>query len=152
MYKELKLKANHNHFWYGVRKRWVVIKCTKSWSWKQITTSTKPPTLRNMLLSNVQRAEVESKSQQSSGESIAVIRCYQMYKELKLKANHNHRVLLYCVLFVVIKCTKSWSWKQITTIPGTVSSYILLLSNVQRAEVESKSLISCANPGNKRSV
>ena len=66
-----------------------------------------------MLLSNVQRAEVESKSQLKTSTWNKQFCCYQMYKELKLKANHNlHR-----------KDAKS----------------LLLLSNVQRAEVESKS-------------
>ena len=190
MYKELKLKANHNAFDAIQKKNKVVIKCTKSWSWKQITTlcffcifvtsllsnvqraevesksqrwcsyacyirscyqmykelklkanhnGVWPQPLKKRLLSNVQRAEVESKSQRNDLGILSAVRCYQMYKELKLKANHNLTLFNAFVLSVVIKCTKSWSWKQITTsqlcglLPG------LLLSNVQRAEVESKS-------------
>ena len=41
------------------------------------------------MLPNVQRAKVESKSQQQDLIIKMVLRCYQMYKELKLKANHN---------------------------------------------------------------
>ena len=139
MYKELKLKANHNLLLMQLHLGYVVIKCTKSWSWKQITTIFRYDKFLSKLLSNVQRAEVESKSQQSVQPLVEDDSCYQMYKELKLKANHNMRRRLISLRWVVIKCTKSWSWKQITTML-TISIYrTTLLSNVQRAEVESKS-------------
>ena len=97
------------------------------------------------MLSNVQRAEVESKSQQVGTTPEFNVGCYQMYKELKLKANHNAALLLPAALTVVIKCTKSWSWKQITT-PSWITLHNLpLLSNVQRAEVESKSQRAACN-------
>ena len=195
MYKELKLKANHNTIVCIQSIRLVVIKCTKSWSWKQITTGGKvgigTTTLlsnvqraevesksqlqtsfnikklscyqmykelklkanhnctyrnisSNMLLSNVQRAEVESKSQPTLGKPLLRLRCYQMYKELKLKANHNFLEFHIILLAVVIKCTKSWSWKQITTAQEAHPLKTQLLSNVQRAEVESKSQPSAA--------
>ena len=51
-------------------------------------------------LPNVQRAKVESKSQKQA-------RCYQMYKELKLKANHNKAPQLNVAGSDVTKCTKS---------------------------------------------
>jgi len=38
-----------------------------------------------------------------------------MYKEQKLKANHNLFHTLSVRLKVVIKCTKNKNWKQITT-------------------------------------
>ena len=60
-----------------------------------------------MLLSNVQRAEVESKSQQSVATTTGATSCYQMYKELKLKANHNGKHVRVVLDEVVIKCTKS---------------------------------------------
>ena len=41
------------------------------------------------MLPNVQRAKVESKSQLEWEHLYLMLRCYQMYKELKLKANHN---------------------------------------------------------------
>ncbi len=41
------------------------------------------------MLPNVQRAKVESKSQQQAAAAADHFGCYQMYKELKLKANHN---------------------------------------------------------------
>ena len=80
MYKELKLKANHNH--KGIAQ------------------------FCNMMLPNVQRAKVESKSQLKTKDDKLLqgcieSRCYQMYKELKLKANHNKPVN------DVTKCTKS---------------------------------------------
>ena len=115
MYKELKLKANHNISHSVCRIKFVVIKCTKSWSWKQITTQRLRSLIFLPLLSNVQRAEVESKSQLRHRRGLRTLRCYQMYKELKLKANHNQPKPLGASTCVVIKCTKSWSWKQITT-------------------------------------
>ena len=119
MYKELKLKANHNCNCELKNICQVVIKCTKSWSWKQITTRYISCFRSFKLLSNVQRAEVESKSQLGYERGAKVLSCYQMYKELKLKANHNSKLK-------VIKAA-------------------MLLSNVQRAEVESKSqLYECS--------
>ena len=115
MYKELKLKANHNCTNVCFIINNVVIKCTKSWSWKQITTKDRKKFLWEELLSNVQRAEVESKSQPGLHNALSGVSCYQMYKELKLKANHNGYTCPYSHSCVVIKCTKSWSWKQITT-------------------------------------
>ena len=116
MYKELKLKANHNPLHEILFRLAVVIKCTKSWSWKQITTMSLAGIPTGWLLSNVQRAEVESKSQLSHQHTLPAYRCYQMYKELKLKANHNRPSGRIKRSAVVIKCTKSWSWKQITTL------------------------------------
>ena len=139
MYKELKLKANHNITSMSVPFTWVVIKCTKSWSWKQITTKLAPRYFVSWLLSNVQRAEVESKSQPFGVLGCPCPSCYQMYKELKLKANHNNKIFVSVTSVVVIKCTKSWSWKQITTLLSLSILIFVLLSNVQRAEVESKS-------------
>ena len=139
MYKELKLKANHNALSTVTVTIDVVIKCTKSWSWKQITTAKFTEDKKIMLLSNVQRAEVESKSQLRYVPSFSFLSCYQMYKELKLKANHNTAARCAANTNVVIKCTKSWSWKQITTKYPYQLLIIGLLSNVQRAEVESKS-------------
>ena len=55
------------------------------------------------MLPNVQRAKVESKSQLK----VFVIRCYQMYKELKLKANHNRQGKAANRIGDVTKCTKS---------------------------------------------
>jgi hypothetical protein len=63
-------------------------------------------------LSNVQRTKVESKSQPSAAWGGIFISCYQMYKEQKLKANHNGMI-----------------------VPEDIR---LLLSNVQRTKVESK--------------
>ena len=90
IYKEQKLKANHNTHWFIRRCFTVVIKYTKNKSWKQITTDF-------------------SISRSSSS-------CYQIYKEQKLKANHNFNHKPGRFLFVVIKYTKNKSWKQITTI------------------------------------
>ena len=81
MYKELKLKANHNR-------------------------SSNPSNFFQML-PNVQRAKVESKSQLRWATKLSASRCYQMYKELKLKANHNNNYTLKAKLFDVTKCTKS---------------------------------------------
>ncbi len=57
------------------------------------------------------KSKVESKSQRGKIDFTA---CYQMYKELKLKANHNYR------------------YYEVTIVFG-------MLPNVQRAKVESKS-------------
>ena len=43
----------------------------------------------HMLLSKIQRTKVESKSQLNMAISFLSTRCYQKYKEQKLKANHN---------------------------------------------------------------
>ncbi len=83
MYKEQKLKANHNF---------------------RIDSNKLLP-----LLSNVQRTKVESKSQHKDGNDVAPPCCYQMYKEQKLKANHNTGVVLRTNIRVVIKCTKNKS-------------------------------------------
>ena len=59
------------------------------------------------MLPNVQRAKVESKSQHYKILCRYRIRCYQMYKELKLKANHNGTQGNYIIHHDVTKCTKS---------------------------------------------
>ena len=59
------------------------------------------------MLPNVQRAKVESKSQPGTSYDEFVQRCYQMYKELKLKANHNYATVKKNVTKDVTKCTKS---------------------------------------------
>ena len=140
MYKEQKLKANHNQPQIKAIRIFVVIKCTKNKSWKQITTNLQIIAIIFALLSNVQRTKVESKSQllhdgtygvevvikctkNKSWKQITTYRlyrvhkerCYQMYKEQKLKANHNLLVMVDVNCTVVIKCTKNKSWKQITT-------------------------------------
>ncbi len=81
MYKELKLKANHNLICYY---------CYITW-----------------MLPNVQRAKVESKSQLVTTAAELPKRCYQMYKELKLKANHNLSMVMAYTDWDVTKCTKS---------------------------------------------
>ena len=82
-YKEQKLKANHNHY-----------KCT---------------VFLNRLLSKIQRTKVESKSQLSGSCKPLPDRCYQKYKEQKLKANHNDEAERAYFPFVVIKNTKNKS-------------------------------------------
>ncbi len=89
MYKEQKLKANHNMKLKFKVTATVVIKCTKNKSWKQITTIHKKSSDSGKLLSNVQRTKVESKSQPETLDLQIESSCYQMYKEQKLKANHN---------------------------------------------------------------
>ena len=59
------------------------------------------------MLPNVQRAKVESKSQLKAQAELAKTRCYQMYKELKLKANHNYPLPPTGLCHDVTKCTKS---------------------------------------------
>ena len=81
MYKELKLKANHN---------------SSMGSYNYLK-----------MLPNVQRAKVESKSQQPPGNTLTTFRCFQMYKELKLKANHNSIYVVGAKGGDVTKCTKS---------------------------------------------
>ena len=66
-----------------------------------------------VLLPKIQRTKVESKSQRSIGLMSAKSRCYQKYKEQKLKANHNRRKVL--------------------------SRNFQLLPKIQRTKVESKS-------------
>ena len=60
-----------------------------------------------MMLPNVQRAKVESKSQPGEAWEKKQYRCYQMYKELKLKANHNRLTVCIFLEIDVTKCTKS---------------------------------------------
>ncbi len=117
MYKEQKLKANHNVYTFTIRSTFVVIKCTKNKSWKQITTDATSWVYAPTLLSNVQRTKVESKSQLLLLRLFLRLCCYQMYKEQKLKANHNQKHGFLPRSSVVIKCTKNKSWKQITTNP-----------------------------------
>ena len=164
IYKEQKLKANHNLHRALLYNWLVVIKYTKNKSWKQITT---PPcgchhrwccyqiykeqklkanhnsnmalAVDLMLLSNIQRTKVESKSQHGVGWIETSRSCYQIYKEQKLKANHNRFVADNETQRVVIKYTKNKSWKQITTKMEVEGLTMLLLSNIQRTKVESKS-------------
>ena len=65
------------------------------------------------MISKVQRAKVESKSQQRSNAGKRWAGWYQKYKELKLKANHNYM--------------------------APTAAFLKLISKVQRAKVESKS-------------
>ena len=59
------------------------------------------------MLPNVQRAKVESKSQRREPQYYKSAGCYQMYKELKLKANHNWPDFIVLLVIDVTKCTKS---------------------------------------------
>ena len=115
MYKELKLKANHNTGIFFSCAYFVGIKCTKNWNWKQITTGSGHGGGKEELVSNVQRTEIESKSQLTISNGRFKFCWYQMYKELKLKANHNSGGTITTTGTVGIKCTKNWNWKQITT-------------------------------------
>ncbi len=63
--------------------------------------------ISSWMLPNVQRAKVESKSQPELGCIFPYLRCYQMYKELKLKANHNEGPGIAKKRNDVTKCTKS---------------------------------------------
>ena len=139
MYKEQKLKANHNLEIKPSPDGIVVIKCTKNKNWKQITTINPLDVDHTLLLSNVQRTKIESKSQPGSFKGFFTDSCYQMYKEQKLKANHNRSALNNKICHVVIKCTKNKNWKQITTIASDSVVKESLLSNVQRTKIESKS-------------
>ena len=60
-----------------------------------------------MLLSNMQRTKIESKSQRYLGQSTTEKCCYQICKELKLKANHNKQVMNDRAVLVVIKYAKN---------------------------------------------
>ena len=60
-----------------------------------------------MLLSNMQRTKIESKSQPIGQEKFKKEGCYQICKELKLKANHNSTAALLLNLAVVIKYAKN---------------------------------------------
>ena len=142
MYKELKLKANHNKEQQHKIVSTVVIKCTKSWSWKQITTRPHIASFPCWLLSNVQRAEVESKSQQINSNLKRIIGCYQMYKELKLKANHNAPNLTIFSPYSCYQMYKELKLKANHNVAFFYLCHVGLLSNVQRAEVESKSQLS----------
>ena len=115
IYKEQKLKANHNTYWKSRNNYIVVIKYTKNKSWKQITTVMGNRTGKILLLSNIQRTKVESKSQRAFHSGKRTGCCYQIYKEQKLKANHNGKDRCMFITYVVIKYTKNKSWKQITT-------------------------------------
>ena len=88
-YKEQKLKANHNF--------------------------TAASSCITALLPKIQRTKVESKSQPYPRYAAWHTRCYQKYKEQKLKANHNGNSEAANNLRVVTKNTKNKSWKQITT-------------------------------------
>ncbi len=134
-----KVESKSQHATIQTKLIYVVIKCTKNKSWKQITTSFWATRLKTMLLSNVQRTKVESKSQHVVMATVTKKSCYQMYKEQKLKANHNLNNSKGLLHLVVIKCTKNKSWKQITTIDLVLKKANELLSNVQRTKVESKS-------------
>ena len=65
------------------------------------------------MLSNIERTEIESKSQPHWNASSSIC--------------------------VVIKYRKNWNWKQITTNPSATYPTPLLLSNIERTEIESKS-------------
>ena len=60
-----------------------------------------------MLLSNIERTEIESKSQLGYDTIKQVEGCYQIQKELKLKANHNALTCLIVESKVVIKYRKN---------------------------------------------
>ncbi len=59
------------------------------------------------LLSKIQRTKVESKSQHRLRFKGYALCCYQKYKELKLKANHNEFTAGLKESGVVIKNTKN---------------------------------------------
>ena len=61
------------------------------------------------LLPKIQRTKVESKSQPLATHYASYQRCYQKYKEQKLKANHNGGNVALILQNVVTKNTKNKS-------------------------------------------
>ena len=91
----------------------VGIKDRKNWNWKQITTIVFDKRYQLKLVSKIERTEIESKSQQ---------------QQFATK-----------ILDVGIKDRKNWNWKQITTHVPIFQTVIVLVSKIERTEIESKS-------------
>ena len=113
MFKEPKLKANHNRQHNSSTWRKSIYQCSKNRNWKQITTTQLPFTTPSPVFINVQRTEIESKSQLLIVNYYIISKYLSMFKEPKLKANHN--------------CMTYYKFSNVVFI------------NVQRTEIESKS-------------
>ena len=91
-FKDTKMKANHNVMLLIIVVLMVVSSGSKILKWKQITTHW--------------------------FYFIEEYSCFQWFKDTKMKANHNYRILLLFLLHVVSSGSKILKWKQITTEPA----------------------------------
>ena len=113
MFKEPKLKANHNNLDCIYLILLSIYQCSKNRNWKQITTDTPNPYETLKVFINVQRTEIESKSQ--------------------------HKLISLSIFNSIYQCSKNRNWKQITTITSLIDLTSIVFINVQRTEIESKS-------------
>ena len=96
-FKDTKMKANHNILKKRVLLRVAVSNGSKILKWKQITTI---------------------KHQHSHR-----FRCFQWFKDTKMKANHNRRRRRYWCFVAVSNGSKILKWKQITTYTPRYAEY-----------------------------
>ena len=90
--KDTKMRANHNKTALGTKTEIVVSNVPKILKWEQITT-----------------AENQPASEPS---------CFQCSKDTKMRANHNHILVLVLRPSVVSNVPKILKWEQITTAGG----------------------------------
>ena len=140
-FKDTKMKANHNYFWWIIWCRYDVSDTSKILKWKQITT----PSITKGLLRGCFRYFKDTKMKanhnniNSTSEGITDVsdtskilkwkqittiwtcssefnRCFRYFKDTKMKANHNIRMRDSLFPADVSDTSKILKWKQITTI------------------------------------
>ena len=102
-FKDTKMKANHNSNRLTLLHPRAVSNGSKILKWKQITT----------------RATVV----------LLLIRCFQWFKDTKMKANHNFRWKNISFVIAVSNGSKILKWKQITTQSGWMNDRHSAVSN-----------------------
>ena len=105
-FKDTKMKANHNLFFYLVAKFTTVSYGSKILKWKQITTGSRCLILR--------------------------MDCFLWFKDTKMKANHNNISFRKSLKVTVSYGSKILKWKQITTNYPLLKTEGVLFPMVQR--------------------
>ena len=129
--------SQHNH-WFG--DAWFVVSdISKIQKWKQFTTE--PIMSRNLftLFPIFQRYKNESNSQRERVISISSICCFRYFKDTKMKAIHNLRLLTPKDGKVVSDISKIQKWKQFTTRRFWLLTITSLFPIFQRYKNESNS-------------
>ena len=105
-FKDTKMKANHNQPSPLSTRKPAVSNGSKILKWKQITTPNNVCT--------------------------RVFRCFQWFKDTKMKANHNQKGCKFDSMLAVSNGSKILKWKQITTAERGKADLFLLFPMVQR--------------------
>ena len=156
-FKDTKMKANHNGRTVSVSSEKAVFNGSKILKWKQITTNGYIQFLFNCCFQWFKDTKMKAnhnlkdradcseeavfngskilKWKQITTEIVEYapsFRCFQWFKDTKMKANHNNTWYMFPSRPAVFNGSKILKWKQITTNGKKKAEKILLFSMVQR--------------------